>query len=139
MPIHPMSPTRPGTCWNTSASPNGPLGDAEVFQQVPGRVGDMGWIGIHLGAGKGCDRLVEGHVGMTTAQLCEQLLTQHLIRAHLVSSTLVVHQGAHQFLPSASTSSATEEGWTGLGQSVGVNERLRYPIRLSRRSILTER
>src|SRR5439155_10412070 len=61
---------------------NIPLGDPQVFQQMPRGVGDMRWIVIDMRDGERSNCLIEGHMCMSTAKQCKELFAHNLIRTH---------------------------------------------------------
>jgi len=52
------------------------LGDAEVFEELPGGVREVGWDGGAMLGGKVFDGVVEGNVGLTAAEEFENLLAE---------------------------------------------------------------
>jgi hypothetical protein len=52
------------------------LRDAEVFEELPGRVGEVGWDGAAMLDGKVFDCVVEGGVGLASVEEVEDLLAE---------------------------------------------------------------
>jgi hypothetical protein len=63
----------------TNEFKNVPLGNAEMFKDVPGCVSNVVWPGIEMFCRKIGDSLLKGHMGITPVEEGQQLFTDNLV------------------------------------------------------------